>query len=192
MPVAKGVWSAWIAAGVTWLALGISGVELFYSHFRGPDILLAVGHDVLITKTTNLGPRIGVICSFVNEGARQTMITDASLDIDSPRITLPLGMVGESLGGWEENGGVFKALPAKYNLAAPIPVKGRDQAAAIFWFVPTISFDFKPGRHEFTLKATSQDGTWQRHFSLEITDTDIVNMGRSPYADHPISVLKQN
>jgi len=182
----------WLALGVSVISFGFAAFVFIYSELRGPDILLAVGHDVLITNTTNLGPRIGVICSFVNEGARQTIITNATLGVDSPRITLPLAMVGESFGGWEESGGVFKASPTKYNLAAPIPVKGHDKAAAIFWFVPVTSFEFTAGRHQFTLKAISQDGTWERHFDLDITPTDIANMGKTPYADHPISVVEQN
>ena len=182
----------WLALGVALLSLGLSGFVFVYSELRGPDIRLAVGHDVLITKTTGLGPRVGVICSFVNEGARQTIITNATLDVDSPKITLPLAMVGESFGGWEESGGVFKSSPTKYNLAAPIPVKAHDEAAAIFWFVPVASFEFTAGRHQFTVKAFSQDGTWERRFDLDITPTDIANMGKTPYADHPISVVSQN
>jgi hypothetical protein len=182
----------WLALLVSTLALALAAGSFIYTEFRGPEIYLAIGHDVLVTKTNNLGPRIGVICSLVNEGARQTIITDAALDIDSPKITLPLAMVGESFGGWEESGGVFKATPAKYNLAAPIPVRGHDKAAAIFWFVPVTSFEFTAGRHEFTLSATSQDGSWKRHFALDITPTDITNMGKTPYADHPISVVNQN
>jgi hypothetical protein len=122
----------WIALGVSVIALGLAGASFYYSEFRGPDISVAVGHDVLITKTTGLGPRIGVICSLVNEGARQTIITNATLDVDSPSVTLPLAMVGESFGGWEESGGVFKPSATRYNLAAPIPVKGHDKAARIF------------------------------------------------------------
>lgn len=182
----------WLALAVSVLTLGLSASAFIYTERRGPDIFLAVGHDVLITKTTSLGPRIGVICSFVNEGARQTIITDATLDIDSPSITLPLGMVGESFGGWEESGGVFKASPTKYNLAAPIPVRGHDKAAAVFWFVPVASFEFTAGHHQFTLKVTSQDGSWKRHFDLDITPTNIINMDKTPYADHPISVVSQN
>ena len=182
----------WISRGVSVIALGLTAVSFYYSDFRGPDISLAVGHDVLITKTTSLGPRIGIICSFVNEGARQTIITNATLDIDSPSVTLPLAMVGESFGGWEESGGVFKPLATRYNLAAPIPVKGHDKAAAIFWFVPEKSFDIAAGRHQFSLNVNSQDGTWKRHFDLVITPDDITNMGRSPYADHPIGVVRQN
>jgi len=182
----------WLALGVAVISLGLSGFVFVYSELRGPDIRFAVGHDVLITKTTGLGPKIGVICSFVNEGARQTIITNATLDVDSPKITLPLGMAGESFGGWEESGGVFKPSPTKYSLASPIPVKGHDEAAAIFWLVPVASFEFTAGPHQFTLKAISQDGTWERHFALDITPTNIVNMGKTPYADHPISVVSQN
>ena len=63
------------ATKVDWLALAVSVITLAilsYTELHGPHILLAVGHDVLITKTTGLGPRVGVVCSFVNEGARQT------------------------------------------------------------------------------------------------------------------------
>jgi hypothetical protein len=162
------------------VALGLSGWVFFYSELRGPDVMFAVGHDVVITKTTALGPRIGLLCAFANEGARQTIITDATLDVDSPRVTLPLGMVGESFGGWEESGGVFKASPTKYNLAAPIPVKGHDEAAAALWFVPLTSFEFTAGRHQFTLKVMSQDGTWVRHFDLDLTPTDIANISKTP------------
>lgn len=182
----------WLALGVSIISLGLSGLTFVYSELRGPDVHLAVGHDVLITKTTGLGPRVGLLCSFVNEGARQTIITDATLDVDSPKITLPLGMVGESFGGWEESGGVFKASSTKYNLAAPIPVKGHDKAAAAFWFVPIASFEFTAGRHKFTLKAISQDGTWERHFDVDLSPTDIANIGKTPYADHPITVVNQD
>lgn len=48
------------------------------------------------------------------------------------------------------------------------------------------------GWHQFILKAMSQDGTWEKHFALEITPTDIANMSKSPYADHPITVVSQN
>jgi hypothetical protein len=182
----------WFALIISGIALILSGVSFYYSEFRGPEISVAVGHDVLITKTTNIGPRIGVICSFVNEGARQTIITNATLDVDSPNVTLPLAMIGESFGGWEESGGVFKPSATRYNLAAPIPVKGHDKAAAIFWFVPAAAFEFTAGRHEFTLNVTSQDGTWKRHFDVDLTPTDITNIAKSPYSDHPVTVVKQN
>jgi hypothetical protein len=146
----------------------------------------------LITKTTNVGPRIGVISSFVNGGARQTIITNAVLDLESPKVTLPLAWAGESFGGWEESEGVFKPFAAKYNLAAPIPVKGHDTAAAIFWFVPTASFELTPGRHEFVLSVTSQDGNWKRHFAIDISPTEISNINKSPYSDHAISVVEQH
>jgi hypothetical protein len=181
----------WTAVALSVLALVLSAFTLYRTEFRGPDISVAVGHDVLITKTTSLGPRVGVICSFVNEGARQTIITNATLDIDSPNITLPLGMVGESFGAWEESGGVFKASAARYNLAAPIPVKGHDKAAAIFFFVPVASFEFTAGQHQFTLNVSGQDGTWKRQFVLDISPTDIINIGKSPYADHSVSVVRQ-
>jgi len=182
----------WIALGISVIALGLSGVSFYYSELRGPEVSVAVGHDVLITKTASLGPRIGVICSFVNEGARQTIITNATLDVDSPSVTLPLAMVGESFGGFEESGGVFKPSTTRYNLAAPIPVNGHDKAAAIFWFVPMASFEFTAGRHEFTLNVDSQDGTWKRQFDIDLTAEDIINIGKSPYSDHPISVVRQN
>lgn len=182
----------WIALGVSVIALGLAGVSFYYAEFRGPDISVAVGRDVLITKTTSLGPRFGIICSLANEGARQTIITNATLDVDSPSLTLPLAMVGESFGGWEESGGIFKPLTTRYSLAAPIPVKGHDKAAAIFWFVPITSFELAAGRHEFTLNVTSQDGLWKRHFTFDITPSDVANMAKTPFADHPISIAKQN
>jgi hypothetical protein len=185
-------WVGWLALVVSVFALGLSTVVFYYSDLRGPDIFLAVGHDVLVTKTTSLGPRIGVICSFVNEGAQQTIITNATLDVDSPSITLSLAMVGDSFGAWEESEGKFTASPTKYNLAAPIPVRGHDKAAAIFWFEPMTSFEFTPGLHQFTLNAISQNGAWKRHFDLDITSYNIANIGKTPYADHPISVVSQN
>jgi hypothetical protein len=189
MPVSK---VDWIALGVSVVALVFTASAFIYTELRGPDIRLAVGHDILVTRTTSLGPKIGVICSFVNEGARQTIITNATLEIDSPRTTLPLAMVGTSFGGWEESGGEFKPSPTRYNLAAPIPVKKHDEAAAIFWFVPIASFELTAGRNKFTLRAMSQDGTWERHFYLDLTPTDIANIAETPYADHPISVVDQN
>ena len=181
----------WIALGVSILALGLSAATWYYSEFRGPDISVAVGRDVLITKTNSLGPRIGVICTFVNDGARQTIITDALVEIDNPHVTLPLAMVAETFGGFEEDDGTFKPLPTKYNLAEPIPVKGHDKAGSIFWFVPSNSFELTPGRHEFTLSVVSQDGTWKRHFHLDITSTNVSDIGKRPFSDHPISVVDQ-
>jgi hypothetical protein len=182
----------WLARSVSVISLIVTVVIFYYSDLRGPRIFLAVGQDVLITRTTSVGPRVGVVCSFVNEGAQQTIITNATLDINSPSITLPLAMVGESFGGWEENGSAFKASPTKYHLPAPVPVRGHDKAEAIFWFVPVASFEFTPGRHQFTLSAVSQSSTWKRHFDLDIKATDIANMDKTPYADHPISVVSQN
>ncbi len=181
----------WIALGVALLSFGLSGYVFYYTEYRGPDIHLAVGHDVLITKTTALGPRFAVTCSFTNEGARQSVITDAALDFDSPKITLPLSMVSNTFGDWEENNGVFKSSPTKFSLPVPIPIKAHGEAAAILWFVPSEKFDLKAIRHQVTIKVMSQEGTWERHFVLDVSQTDLKNMDATPYAEHPIRVEDQ-
>ena len=181
----------WIALAVSLLALGLSGYVFYYTEYRGPDIHLAVGHEALITKTTALGPRIAVTCSFTNEGARQTVITNAELDLDSPKITLPLSMVSNSFGDWVEDNGVFKSSPTKFSLPVPIPIKAHGEAAAVLWFVPLEKFDLKAIRHQLTLRAMSQEGTWERHFVLDISQTDLTNMAATPFAEHAIRVEEQ-
>jgi hypothetical protein len=105
-----------VALVLSVLSLGFSGYVFYYTEMRGPNIHVAVGHDVLITKTMNIGPRIGVTCSFVNDGAHQSIITDAELDLDSPKKTLHLSNVSQTFGEWVEDNGVFKPSPNKFTL----------------------------------------------------------------------------
>jgi len=113
------------------------------------------------------------------------------LDLDSPKITLPLSMVSSSFGDWEEDNGTFKSSPTKFSLPVPIPIKAHDEAAAVLWFAPLEKFDLKAIRHQITLRAISQDGTWERHFVIDISQTDLNNMATTPYAEHPVRVEDQ-
>jgi len=131
----------------------------------------------------------------MNDGAHDTIITDAVLDLDSPRITLPLSMVSTSFGDWEDDNGVFKPASTKFSLPVPIAIKAHDEAAAVLWFVPLEKFDLKAIRHHITIRAISQnrkDRTWERHFVIDISQTDLNHMASSPYAEHPIRVEEQN
>src|ERR1044071_4966845 len=87
----------WWARVLGVLSLVVSGFTLYCSVLRSPEVQVSVGQHVLINKK----PRIGVLCTFINEGAKQTVVTSAELKWDSPAITLNSEMTSSSLEQWE-------------------------------------------------------------------------------------------
>ena len=46
-------------------------------------------------------PRFGILATFVNEGARQTVVTSGELKLDNPQSTLPLSETAAQEESWE-------------------------------------------------------------------------------------------
>jgi hypothetical protein len=145
----------WWARVLGLLSLAVSGFTLYCSVLRSPDIEVSLGQHVLLNKK----PRIGVFCTFVNEGAKQSVVTSAQLKWDSPAITLTSEMTSSSLEQWEfdDKGNIATVSKTRYTpLVAPIPVKGHDQTSVFFWFTSTDkAFMFKAGDHDVLLGVTS-------------------------------------
>lgn len=185
----------WPARIVSVLSLIVAATTLYCSTLRAPDVRVSVGQHVLV----NQKPRIGVLCSFTNEGAHQAVITSATLKWDYPSVTLPLQMTSTTLEQWEfdDQGNIKEVVPARYTpLVAPIAIKGRDQAGAFFWFTSIDrAFEYTSGKHSAILTIYSgAEKLAENQFEITLKDSDIENLKNqknSPTAEYRIEVLSQ-
>src|SRR5580704_4013300 len=141
------------------LSLLVSGGALFFSTLQPASIRMGIGRHMLVTGR----PRIGVLCTLVNTGARPAIIQSGTLQWDSPATEFELTMVSTKLEEWtyDDSGHVRQTSPTTYSLVSPIAVKGHDQATAILWFTANTPLVYTPGEHTLLLKLDSGVGeTW--------------------------------
>jgi len=179
----------WWARILGILSLFVSCFTLYCSVLRSPDIEVSVGHHILINKK----PRIGILCTFVNEGAKQTVVTSAKLRWDSPAITFESEMTSSSLEQWEfdDKGNIETVSKTRYTpIVAPIPIKGHDQASIMFWFTSTNrEFTFSTGDHVALLDIMSGSAKInEKRLSIVVRD-DVVAILNDPHSS-PTSEYK--
>ncbi|MBI3662337.1 MAG: hypothetical protein HY234_04720 [Acidobacteria bacterium] len=170
--------SDWVARTLSLLSLAVAALGLFYSQLKPPVLQVEVGESVLL----NVKPRIGILCTFANDGARQTTITSAVLEWDSPQVTLPLAMISTKLEEWKftHEGTIEVLAPTNFTLFAPIAVKGKDQATAILWFTRTSPIQFFAGEHTCNLKVFSRHTqVGEVKLSFPLTAVDVSNLEES-------------
>lgn len=175
-------------------SLTVSVVHFLWTEIRPASVETTVGQKILL----NAKPRIGLLCTFTNSGALQKVITSASLRWDD-KIDFNLEMTSPTLEQWEldDKGSVKVAERTRYSpLVAPIPVKGRDQSAAILWFTTEDpAFKFTPGRHKCSLKIFSRaEESSINSFQIELTDEQIKVIDNPSYSatEVPIKVIWEN
>lgn len=153
---------------VAGLSFILAFVSLYYSTLRPAKLQISVGTQVLV----NYYRKIGVLCTFTNDGANQIVITSATLKWQTPPTEFKLGEVSPTLDKWEyvkdENGVRTKKIAnnTSYTIFSPIAVKPKDQATAILWFSAPIGFRFARGRQTFTVTALSN--------SNKVSETEII------------------
>ncbi len=173
--------SGHIAFIISVVSLLVSGGTLYYTFLQGPAVSVSVGSPALI----NFYGRIGLHCTFTNEGARQAVITSAEIDCENPRVKFPGSLASESLEKWtfDEKGGQNLAEPTKYTLFTPVAVKQRDNAHAVIWFMNG-GHRFSAQKYVCTIKAAeSAGGTMSRRFELALTNEDVANLTGSKTVD---------
>lgn len=176
-------------------SLLVSGFTLYYSVFRAPQVEVSVGQHILINKK----PRIGVFCTFVNEGAKQAVVTSAQLKWDSPAITFNSEMTSSTLEQWEfdDCGNILTVAKTRYNpIVAPIPIKGHDQASILFWFTSTNkAFTFNTGEHTAILTIMSgSNKISKKQLKIVIKDdvvTALSDPDSSPVGEYRAEVMSQ-
>ncbi len=156
---------------------GILGVVLALVTFYfavGQPACLKVGLGPQISIASK--PRVGILATLVNEGARQTIITSGELKLDNAPFALPLTATALQSDSWEyDDQGNFKNRnPVRFSLFTPFAIKPHDQASASFWFIAHDSFPLVPGRHtaEIVLTDMNQKGVAIK-FETELQQSDL-------------------
>jgi hypothetical protein len=160
-------WLSIISLSVAGLSFILSFISLYFSALRPAKLQISVGTQVLV----NYYRKIGVLCTFTNDGANQIVITSASLKWQAPAIEFKLGEVSPTLDKWEyvkENGVRTKKIAnhTSYTVFSPLAVKQKDQATAILWFSAPAGFRFAQGHQTFTVEALSNSG--------KVAETEII------------------
>jgi len=174
------------ARAIAVLSLLVSCGTLFFSTFEPASIRVGVGRHMLVTGR----PRIGVLCTLVNNGARSAIMQSGTLQWDNPAAEFQLTMVSTKLEEWtyDESGQQKDTSPTTFTLVSPIAIKGRDQATAILWFTANTSFVYSPGEHKLLLKLDGgADGMWQTKLAATLS-TDDVRTAKNPNSLVPIRV----
>jgi hypothetical protein len=186
----------WSARSIALVSLLVSGLALYFSALRSPDVDVSVAQHLLINKQ----PRIGILCTFSNEGAKQTVVTFAKLKWDSPAITLDSQMTSTSLEQWEfdDKGRIATIAKTRYTpIVAPIPVRGHDQASIIFWFTSTEdrAFSFTAGEHTLFLTIMSGSNEMAKKRMRIVLRDDVAVALNDPQSsstvEYPVEVVSQ-
>lgn len=141
-------------------------VTLHFQYWKGASLTIGIGQDVLI----NSRPRIGLICSFYNSGARAATIikgdlmwdgkTEFALEMTSPQFETwqYVPEVVEADGKKEHRARVAKGEETNFSYFPPVVVKPREYQSVVVWFTPpgaerSLSETlFSPGEHSFELR----------------------------------------
>lgn len=156
-----------ISLSVAGLSFVLSFISLYFSALRPAKLQITVGTQVLV----NYYRKIGVLCTFTNDGANQIVVTSASLKLQAPPTEFKLGEISPTLDKWEyvkENGERKKKIAShtSYTVFSPIAVKQKDQATAILWFSAPVGFRFTQGQQMFIVEALSNSG--------KVAETEII------------------
>jgi hypothetical protein len=171
----------WIARVLAALSFFVALLGLYCSSLQPASVSVGVSQDVLINKK----PRIGILCSFTNEGARPAVVTSASLKWDHPDTTLPLQMTSTSASEFQfDEKGMMKDLPERFTTTfASIAIKGHDQSTSpTLWFTSTDSnFEFTSGTHTFSVSFFSgSNKIAEKKITIILKNSDIDNLYKSP------------
>jgi hypothetical protein len=186
----------WWARILGILSLVISIFTLYCSVLRSPEIDVSVGQHVLINRK----PRIGVLCTFTNAGAKQTVITSAQLKWDNPDITLSSEMTSSNFEQWEfdDKGAIKTVVPTRYTpIVSPIPVKGHDQASVMFWFTSTnAAFSFTTGNHTAIISLMNGSRKIaEKNLKIHLKDIVVTSLNdpqSPPTAEYRAEVIEQD
>jgi hypothetical protein len=188
----KSDWVARIFGGVSLL---LSLFTLYCTVLQEPTVSVSVGQHVLVNKK----PRIGVLCTFVNEGAKQTVVTSAQLRWDQPSVTFNSEMTSTSFEQWEfdDKGNIETVVRSRYTpIVAPIPIKRFDQASTMFWFTSTDSaFAFSTGEHTVILTIMSGSTKMSEKRLRIVIDDSVIGALNDPHnppaAEYRVEVVGQ-
>jgi hypothetical protein len=155
-------------------------VPQYYSSWKAADVKAGIGPHILLNKK----PRIGVVCSFNNEGAKQATITTAKLKWDHPDETLLWQMTSTSAGEFQfDDKGQMKSTPTSFlPVVNPITIKGNDQSSPlVFWFTSTrADFEFTSGEHTFTLTFLNQnESVAEKQIKIIINNSHVESLYKS-------------
>jgi hypothetical protein len=168
-----------VAQAKDWLArwTGIAGfvlalATLYFAVLRPACLKVGLGPKVYIASK----PRIGILATVVNEGAREAIITSGELRLDNSQFTLPLTEISLQPESWEYDaeGNFQKRSSIRFSPFMPFAIKPNDQASVSLWFVAHDAFPLSPGRHIAEMVLTDvQQKRVQIEFQMELLQSDL-------------------
>ena len=181
--------------------IGLAGfllalATLYFAVLRPPCLKVGLGPEIYIASK----PRLGVLTTLVNEGARETVITSGELKLDNSQSPLPLTETALQSNSWEYDaeGNFQNRGSVRFSDFAPFAIKPNDQVSASFWFVARDSFPLSAGRHTAEMVLTDVD---QKHvtivFDMELSESDVKALydkkkGKEQAGiEYPIKVISQ-
>jgi len=180
---------------VSLVGLCVSGFTLYWTSLRPACLRVAVGPKIFLA----LKPRIGVLVTLTNEGARQIVVTSGQLQIAES--ILKLTTTASESETWEYSPeGDQKTRSVRYAYFTPFAVKAHDQATASLWFVAGQFVRLQPGRYPIKIVLNDADNQEpaELHIEIELSQTDIDLLyrkgekGELPGVEFPIEVKSQS
>jgi hypothetical protein len=182
-----------LSLSVAGLSFILSFVGLYFSALRPAKLQISIGTRVLV----NYYRKIGVLCTFTNDGANQIVITSASLKWRVPPTDFTLGEVSPTLETWrytrdEKGNNKKETTPTSYTMFSPIAVQQKDQATAILWFTAPVGFRFTQGRQTFTVEARSNSTkVAETDIGIELSEDNIKFIEEYKDNEMPINIIGQ-
>lgn len=169
------------------VAVASALLSLYYTFLQEPEVSVRLGSPALV----NSYGRLGLHCTFINEGAQQAVIISAGVECAEPRVEFKGDLTSESLDKLQFDKGRQKiAEPMKYTLFTPVVVKQRDNANAILWFLSP-GHKFSAKKYQCTMKAFESGGSpASRGFELVISDDLMASLADNTDGNYPV-VLTQ-
>ena len=167
-----------ISNGLAALALVVSSIAFYFTSCQPADLRIGLSESILL----NAKPRIGLLASVQNDGARAGGFVSGALMWDS--IQLDLVMVSPKIETWTyPAGGVRKNVEeTQFTFVAPVHIQPHTSEPAMLWFTRTESAAdrlFTSGTHSLQVRlldGVGKEPVARRNFQCALRSDDIANI----------------
>jgi hypothetical protein len=186
----------WVARGTGIAGFLLALATLYFAVAKPACLKVGLGPKVYIAAK----PRVGILATVVNEGAREAIITSGELSWDNPQFTLPLTEMSLQPESWEydDEGNFQKRSSIRFSPFMPFAIKPNDQVSVSLWMVAHDAFPLSAGRHTAKMVLTDvEQKSVEIEFQIELLQSDINALyekkkGKEQEGiEYPINVVSQ-
>lgn len=171
------------------VSVGSLLATFYFQYWQGPNLEVGVAQVVLL----NSWPRVGLLCSVYNSGARAGTIVRGSLHWGSA--TLDLAMSSPSFETWKFTlkGTRETAEETTFSYFRPVVIEPHASRAVVLWFAGDVPKRlFATGDH--AVEVTFYDGAHtnpvaQKSLRIHLEESDIQHIYAHETAEFPIRII---